>query len=73
MNCTVCKKPIVLVPSASERAAKFGGKPADYTALFTSHPDCAIRKYHDDSVALMRRIVAEAARNGVLLKPRYGI
>ena len=26
MNCTICNKPVVLVPSAAERAAKHGGK-----------------------------------------------
>lgn len=40
MNCKFCNKRIVLVPSAKERAAKHGGKPSDYTALFTYHTDC---------------------------------
>lgn len=46
MNCTICKKPIVLVPSASERAAKdvTGKTAAYYTSLFTAHPDCILRK-----------------------------
>ena len=44
MNCTICNKPIVLSPSASERALKFGGNPSDYTKLFTSHADCFIAK-----------------------------
>ena len=26
MKCTICEKPIILEPSASERAKKFGGK-----------------------------------------------
>lgn len=42
MNCTHCGKPIVLVPSAKERAKKFGGKPSDYTKLFTIHADCQL-------------------------------
>ena len=42
MNCTICTKPIVLVPSAAERAAKFGGKPSDYIKLFTAHPACTV-------------------------------
>lgn len=44
MNCTHCGKPIYLVPSAKERAAKFGGKPSDYTRLFTMHTVCVLEK-----------------------------
>ncbi len=40
--CTHCGKPIVLVPSAKERAEKYGGKPSDYTALFTIHAACQL-------------------------------
>tara|TARA_R110000765_G_C18765746_1_gene589500 strand:+ start:423 stop:629 length:207 start_codon:yes stop_codon:yes gene_type:complete len=41
-KCIYCKKVITLVPSASERAAKFGGKASDYTKLFTSHSACMV-------------------------------
>jgi len=44
MKCTICKNPIVLVPSAQERANKFGGTPSDYTKLFTTHAACFIEK-----------------------------
>jgi hypothetical protein len=44
MTCITCHKPIVLVPSASERAKKFGGKPEDYTRLFTEHSACLIER-----------------------------
>lgn len=56
MNCTICGKPIVLVPSAAERAAKdVTGKPASYfTSLFTEHSLCAVRKRQADTLALMR-------------------
>lgn len=57
MNCTVCNKPIVLVPSAAERAAKFGGKPSDYTRMFTTHALCAVLKRADDTMSLMRQTV----------------
>jgi hypothetical protein len=40
MNCSICNKPIVLIPSAAERARKFGGKASDYTRRFTTHTDC---------------------------------
>ena len=55
MKCTHCGKPIILVPSAKERAERFGGKPSDYTRLFTIHADCAIAKREADTLELMRR------------------
>ena len=42
MNCTICGKPITLIPSAKERAKKYGGSPADYTALFRQHAECLV-------------------------------
>lgn len=56
MNCTICKKPVVLVPSAEERAAKAGGKPSDYTKLFTTHGECVVAKRSAEAVELMREI-----------------
>lgn len=56
MKCPNCNKPVVLVPSATERAQKFGGNPADYTSLFTTHSKCAVEKRNADTVALMRRM-----------------
>lgn len=56
MNCRICNKPVVLVPSATERAAKFGGEPADYTALFTTHSKCQLAKREQDTLALIRRL-----------------
>lgn len=61
-NCTICGKKIVLVPSAEERAAKFGGKASDYTKLFTTHSDCAVKKRSQESTDLMRRIAAEGKK-----------
>jgi hypothetical protein len=56
MKCTICQKPIVLFPSAKERARKFGGKPSDYTKLFTTHSTCAINKRNQDTKELMTRL-----------------
>jgi len=53
MKCTICGEPIVLVPSAAERAAKYGGKPSDYTKLFTEHARCTISKREADTIDLM--------------------
>lgn len=55
MNCTQCNKPIVLVPSAAERARKFGGKASDYINQFTVHAQCQIDKRNADTRALMRQ------------------
>lgn len=56
MNCSICGSPVVLVPSAQERAKKFGGLPGDYTRLFTAHADCILRKRAAETSALMKRI-----------------
>ena len=53
-NCTLCGKPIVLVPSAKERAERYGGKASDYEALFTTHSSCFIEKRNQDTLELMR-------------------
>lgn len=54
MNCLYCGKKIVLVPSAQERARKYGGKPSDYTALFTIHAQCQIEKRNAMTLKFMR-------------------
>ncbi len=54
-NCTICSKPIVLVPSAEERAKKYGGKPSDYTKLFTEHSECVVAKREAETLELIRR------------------
>jgi hypothetical protein len=46
MKCKFCGKEVTLVPSAKERAKKFGGKPSDYTKIFTTHANCTL-KYRD--------------------------
>ena len=63
MNCTICNLPIVLVPSAAERAKKFGSRPADYTALFTEHDSCAIRKRAADTSELLKRRIQPCCVN----------
>jgi hypothetical protein len=57
MNCTICKKPIVLVPSAAERAAKdvTGKTAAYYTGLFTEHAECALRKRSEEVTLLLSK------------------
>lgn len=55
MNCSICNKPIVLSPSAKERAEKHGGKPSDYTKLFTEHADCTIKKRNQETTELIHK------------------
>jgi hypothetical protein len=40
MACKYCGKPVVLVPSAKERAANYGKSPGYYTMLFPNHQEC---------------------------------
>lgn len=44
MDCTICGKPIRLVPSAAERAEEYGGMFDKYTMLFTEHAACTIKQ-----------------------------
>lgn len=67
MNCSICGKPVVLSPSATERSQRFGQPPSFYTNLFTSHSSCFIEKRKADTVDLMRRVTTEAARRVVKL------
>lgn len=57
MKCKICGKPVVLVPSAAERAAKdTSGKTAEYyTSLFDTHAECALAKRAAETSELMRR------------------
>lgn len=51
MNCTVCGKPVVLVPSAAERARSdvTGKTAAYYTSLFPTHAACTLSKRHEQA------------------------
>ena len=59
MNCKICGKPIILVPSAEERARKFGGSPSDYIKLFDACAECLIAKRSNESKELMRKLVSD--------------
>lgn len=56
MKCTICGQEIVLVPSGKARAAKYGGKPSDYTKLFTTHATCSVEKRTEETLDLIQRI-----------------
>lgn len=57
-NCTLCKRPIVLMPSAAQRAAKDVTRPSAsyYTGMFTEHAACTLEKRRLDTLALMTRL-----------------
>jgi len=59
LNCRICGKPIVLVPSARKRAARYGGRPQNYTVLFREHTECALLKRERETAELMRKINQE--------------
>lgn len=56
MNCLHCHKPIVLVPSAAERAKKdVTGKTAEYyTRQFDYHAACTLELRAESTSALMK-------------------
>lgn len=56
MNCTICGRPVVLNPSAQERAEKYGGTAQDYIKLFPQHAQCILNKRNKDTAALIKRI-----------------
>lgn len=55
MICKHCNKPVVLAPSAAERARRYGGKPSDYTRLFPVHSECAVAARECETLDLIRR------------------
>lgn len=63
--CSYCDKPVILIPSAAERAKRYGGKPSDYTALFPNHSACSIAAREADTLDLIRRRNAERAATRV--------
>lgn len=58
MNCNICGKPIILIPSAQERSKNDlnGNPPSYFINLFRIHTECLINKRNGDTIELMRRI-----------------
>ena len=63
MKCSLCNKEIVLVPSAEERAKKYGGTAEFYRKLFTVHGECQVRKNKEESIQLMKKLNARSTTN----------
>lgn len=55
-NCKYCGEPIILVPSAQERAKKYGGSPNDYTNMFDYHSNCTLKMRKEATSELINRI-----------------
>ena len=57
LNCTICSKPIVLVPSAEERAKSdvTGKSAAYYRSLFTAHAQCQINRRERETLLLVQK------------------
>lgn len=57
MKCNYCGKPIILNPSAEERAKKdvTGKTAAYYVSLFTIHAQCQVDKREAATLELIRR------------------
>lgn len=60
MKCQICGRPVVLVPSAKERAKKYGGEPRDYTRLFPSHAECVLGQREVGTNELINRTRKES-------------
>jgi hypothetical protein len=57
MACKYCGEPVVLMPSAEQRARRYNDHPAAYyTALFPDHVSCVIKNNTDEVHKLMNRI-----------------
>lgn len=74
-NCTICRRPIVLVPSASERAAKdTAHHPASYfTSLFSEHAARTLDKRRKDTNELMKELRWSSNSYGTWFHPWAGL
>lgn len=63
-KCTICGEPVILIPSAAERAAKdVTGKTARYyTNLFPRHARCELDKRKRDTSEVLKRQNKEYAQ-----------
>lgn len=55
-KCSICKQDIVLVPSAEQRAKKYGETAEYYRSLFVSHVSCQLDHRKRSVLELMKRI-----------------
>lgn len=55
-KCTHCKREIVLVPSAEQRAKKTGYPAQYFRGLFTMHADCTLELRRAGTSGLIARL-----------------
>lgn len=56
MKCTICGGEVILIPSAAERARKYGDHIASYyTSLFPTHTHCQLAKNKAAVIELIQR------------------
>ncbi len=58
MNCTLCDKPVVLHPTAAQRAASdvTGRTAREYTLLFPRHAECELKAREQATQELIQRL-----------------
>lgn len=56
MTCRHCQKPVVLHPTAAQRAERYGGTPREYTLLFPNHADCVVKAREQEAIDLLRSL-----------------
>jgi hypothetical protein len=63
-KCTICGKPIILMPSAAERSRRDpqGNPPSYYLDLFTEHASCTVAKRERETLELIQRRSKSHAR-----------
>ena len=54
--CTICNTPVILSPSADERARKYGETAQYYRDLFPNHSKCIIAKRNAETSDLIKRL-----------------
>jgi len=55
-SCKFCGKPIVLVPSAQERAKSTGLPASNFTKMFQWHSECLVEYRNREASAFIKRL-----------------
>ena len=73
MKCTICKKEVILKPTATERARKYGETPDYYTKLFPTHVKCQLAKDKESVSKLMAHIREQTAKGKIIYPLTYTV
>jgi len=73
MKCAACGSPIILAPSATERAARYGGKASDYSKLFTTCTPCHIKSWYPTRTRVEVRELPPIMQNLEMLRMRQRV